>query len=341
MPPPPGRLLGRTALTPAILCVALVAPACAPPDRTGVAVAADGARLAYRVVGTGADTVLVVPDGPALPAAYLRGPLAPLTRGRTLVLVDPRGRGRSTAPAGGTPPSLAADVADLERVRAALGVQRPALLAHGWGAATAVHYAAAHPAHVRRLVLVAPVYPRARWSWAYAVRGLPARYGASLRAARAAGLDTGNPRAFCERFWGVWLSPAVVTDDEAVRSAAPAVCDAPPARLRGAEALARSVVAPLGDWQWGRVAAAVRAPALVVVAPADTLETRTAAEWRDSIPGARLLTAGGAARLPWVRGGEGWHRGVDAFLQGRWPAAAHAATPSPVVATRGAAGRAS
>ncbi len=59
-------------------------------------------------------------------------------------LADPRGYGRDR------------DVADLEALRARLGLDRMTLLGHSYGGALAAAYLAAHPERVSRLVLVSP-----------------------------------------------------------------------------------------------------------------------------------------------------------------------------------------
>jgi proline iminopeptidase len=70
-----------------------------------------------------------------------------------IVLYDQRGAGRSTPAAeliGNTTPNL---VADLERLRAALGVERWLVFGGSWGSTLALAYAQAHPDRVLGLVL--------------------------------------------------------------------------------------------------------------------------------------------------------------------------------------------
>src|SRR5207248_468751 len=74
-----------------------------------------------------------------------------------VVYYDQRGSLRSPAPLKAI--SVAAHVADLETLRAELGVDRIHLVGHSMGTALALCYLAAHPDRVGRLVLVAPVNP--------------------------------------------------------------------------------------------------------------------------------------------------------------------------------------
>lgn len=119
----------------------------------------DGAELHYRVLGprdgaTGPPLVCLA-GGPARDAAYL-GDLGGLDAHRPLVVPDARGTGDS--PAAEDPsiyafPHLAEDI---EALRAHLGLDRFALLAHDAGATVAQAYAAAHGERLTHLVIVCP-----------------------------------------------------------------------------------------------------------------------------------------------------------------------------------------
>src|SRR3954471_13329251 len=114
----------------------------------------DGTRLWYDEVGSGPPLVCI-PGGPGRAAAYLED-LAGLSADRTLVLLDMRATGRSEVPA--DPTSLRFDrlAGDVEALRAHLGQERVALLAHSAGTIVAQAWASAHPDRVALLVLVTP-----------------------------------------------------------------------------------------------------------------------------------------------------------------------------------------
>jgi len=114
----------------------------------------DGTDLAYHVLGDG-DPVICLPGGPMQDAAYL-GDLGGLPAHRRLLMVDPRGTGRSATPL--DPASYRCDrlVADVEALREHLGLDRFDLLAHCAGANLAALYVARHPGRVRRLALITP-----------------------------------------------------------------------------------------------------------------------------------------------------------------------------------------
>ncbi|WFB09236.1 alpha/beta hydrolase [Streptomyces sp. LX-29] len=123
----------------------------------------DGAELSYTLLPARGDgtprrarpPLVCLAGGPGRDAAYL-GDLGGMDTARDLVIPDSRGTGASppaSRPAAYAFPRLAED---LEALRAALGLERFALLAHDAGAAVAQAYAAAHPGRLTHLVLVCP-----------------------------------------------------------------------------------------------------------------------------------------------------------------------------------------
>ncbi|NUW45949.1 alpha/beta fold hydrolase [Nonomuraea rhodomycinica] len=113
----------------------------------------DGVKLAYRVAGDGAP-VVCLPGGPTA-SAYL-GDLGGLSAHLQLITLDLRGTGRSATPQDLTSCRCDRLVADVEALRAHLGLDRMDLLAHCAGANVAVRYAARHPRRVGRLALITP-----------------------------------------------------------------------------------------------------------------------------------------------------------------------------------------
>lgn len=131
------------------------APTCAMRDFP----TADG-WLAYRDCGHGTP-VVIVPGGPGLDADYAAGLATMIAAdGERAILLEPRGTGASRAAFGdGHRLSIAGGVADIEALRVALGARRIVLLGHSFGGAFAQAYAAAHPEHVARLVLLDSMGP--------------------------------------------------------------------------------------------------------------------------------------------------------------------------------------
>jgi pimeloyl-ACP methyl ester carboxylesterase len=107
-------------------------------------------KLAYRREGSGAPLVCH-PGGPGFSGSTLTD-LGGLAESFELILVDPRGTGRTPKPQ-----SYGEDeyVADLEELRGDLGLEQIDLLGHSHGGFVALAYAATYPERVRRLVLAA------------------------------------------------------------------------------------------------------------------------------------------------------------------------------------------
>lgn len=112
----------------------------------------DGLLLSYRVLGDGPAILVGHPGGPGFSSRYL-GDLAGLGEHLRLVLLDPRGTGDSDRPRDATAYRTSDYVADLDALRAHLGLEQFDLLGHSHGGVVAQAYAAAHPHRIRRLVL--------------------------------------------------------------------------------------------------------------------------------------------------------------------------------------------
>jgi len=109
---------------------------------------ADGRTLSYHERGSG-EPLVCHPGGPGMPAAVFED-LAGLDRGRTLVLLDPRGvEGSDAAPTY----ELEDYAADLEELRAHLGLESIDLFGHSAGGFMSMTYAATRPERVSRLVV--------------------------------------------------------------------------------------------------------------------------------------------------------------------------------------------
>jgi pimeloyl-ACP methyl ester carboxylesterase len=109
---------------------------------------ADGRKLTYRELGDG-PLLVCHPGGPGIPALIFDD-LAGLDRDRTLIELDPRGVGDSD-PA--ETYRLEDHAADLDELRAHLGLETIDLFGHSAGGFMSIVYAATCPMRVRKLVL--------------------------------------------------------------------------------------------------------------------------------------------------------------------------------------------
>jgi pimeloyl-ACP methyl ester carboxylesterase len=119
----------------------------------------DGVRIHYVIGGAGPPVVLLH----GYPETWYawRKVMPQLAAQYTVIAPDLRGFGDSSRPAGGYDrKTMAGDIRDLVR---RLGYDRVLLAGHDWGGSTAVAYAVAWPAEVRRLVVI-EAQPRGPWS---------------------------------------------------------------------------------------------------------------------------------------------------------------------------------
>lgn len=156
-----------------VLATLLVVSACLVPESADPAgraapspVALDtllqvgSTRLFVHAEGDG-PPLFVVHGGPVLDHGYMVAPLRPLAEGRRLVFHDQRLSGRSAGTVDSASVRLDTLVADIERIREALGHERIQLLAHSWGGLLAMKYALAHPDRTAALLLISPMAPSA------------------------------------------------------------------------------------------------------------------------------------------------------------------------------------
>lgn len=298
-------------------------PAAASP--TGFVPTASAGRLAYWALGRGRDTVVVLHGFQGHGSGYLRPDLAPLgTAGRTLIVYDQRGDGWSgggTSAADSTPFGLAARVADLEAVRRHFGLERLTLLAHSGGAAVAVGYAAQHPAHVARLLLIAPPPPTREPFGTEAARAFALRIDSAARAraaAHQASLATApDPRAACRAVVGIVL-PAYLAEPAGGRRMRGDFCGGDPEALRSHPARLAAFRGSLPT-DWRASATRVLAPTLVMHGDRDAVPVAASRAWAASLPTARLLVIARADHLPWVEQPARVFGAASAFFAGRWP----------------------
>jgi proline iminopeptidase len=141
---------------PAFVVLMPAALGAQPAHRSGSVHTAD-VDLHYEVLGSpGVEIpVIVVNGGPGLSHAYLvqNDLWSRVAAHRLVVLYDQRGTGGSKHQRPGAPQTMDAQVADLDAIRAALTLERVALVGDSYGGMIAMAYAAAHPEHIARLVL--------------------------------------------------------------------------------------------------------------------------------------------------------------------------------------------
>jgi proline iminopeptidase len=149
--------------TAALLLLLLAAPLFAA-EEVGKTFEANGVTIWYEVRGAGAATPLIIVNGgPGFDHAYthLGDPVWDrIARTRRVVFYDQRGNGRSSELKPGQSCTLADQIADLDALRAQLGTEKLALLGHSWGGYLVMAYAARHPEHLEKLIIVDSAAPK-------------------------------------------------------------------------------------------------------------------------------------------------------------------------------------
>jgi proline iminopeptidase len=292
----------------------------APVTREGFVGRADGVRLFYRISGHGDDALVVVHGGPGLDRGYLQDDLQPLARTRSVVFYDQRGSGRSTGPSDTTAFGLDAHIADLEAIRAHLGIDRMAVTGHSWGALVAAAYAVAHPTRVSRLVLITPPPPTRGRFWEQFRSGIARRTDSALMARQGAAFSTtsGDPLHRCREAIRLVMLP-YFRDTATMRRMRGTWCDAPGDALGTTMRTMRQTWAAVGEWNLTPLRGSLPTPTLVVQGSEDVVPADAGNLWVAAVPHGRLLVMPHAGHYPWLDAPRPFFRALDDFLDGRWP----------------------
>lgn len=117
-------------------------------------VVADDVTLYVRMAGgpDAEDVLVAINGGPGQSSHYMANLEELASADFAVVTYDQRGMGRSTIPADGY--GLVNHVADIERIRKAVGAESIHLMGHSWGGVVAMRYATIHPEKVRSIILM-------------------------------------------------------------------------------------------------------------------------------------------------------------------------------------------
>jgi proline iminopeptidase len=274
----------------------------------------DGVSLHYRVSGSG-PPLIAHPGGPGTSADYF-GDLAGLDEVATIIWLDPRGTGGSTAPEDPAAYKLTDYAADIEALCGGLGLDQVALLGFSHGGMVAMRHAIDHPQRLARLILLdtAPALDEA----------------AGVRIAAAMDRRQGEP-------WYPEVRRLIDADETAPddAQATAELLQIMPMYFHRWDAVAQAFIGSLdGSVFHSRVGPSwaeeqpvmdlrpelrnIRTPTLVVVGEDDFIcDVSAAHEMADGIPGAELAVIAEAGHFPWVEQPEAFRRVVDEFLTRR------------------------
>jgi proline iminopeptidase len=272
-----------------------------------------GVRLAYRVVGSGPET-LVTPWPSGSPG------LDRLARGRRVIYYNPRGR-LASDPVDPSKVSFENELSDLEAVRKHFGLDRMMLL--GWshyGMMTAV-YAMRHPERVARLVQMTPGAPRRTPYLDEGMKAIRERVdGAAwsqLEERKKAGEFAGKPDALCRENRRVTLA-AFVADPRDVAKIELESCSLANEQPEQQDRWWGALFGSMGDWDYRKDARALPMPRLVIQGEKDFIPMGGSREWVKGNPNARLFVIEDAGHFPHIEKPDVYFPAVERFLSGGW-----------------------
>ena len=292
---------------------------------------ADGVRLFYRKVGTGKSTVVFLHGGPGLGINDGGYDMEPLARGRTLLMYDQRGSGRSEIV---TDPNLLTvdyQIRDLEEFRKHFKLERLSLVGLSWGAGLATLYASHYPERVEKLLLVSPMPPARTPYWQQRTAKLSSLIGPK-NAARATEIRQLLPTssdaqsvALCREAFNISSQPYFVEPPSNqlklvrqraahIRERVELMCDAPPAALRNRFVVVFAVFDSLGDWNFLPLLNKIKSPALVVEGENSNVPLDATRAWATALPYGRLLLIPKAGHVHFIEQPKLFFAAANQFL---------------------------
>jgi proline iminopeptidase len=270
-----------------------------------------------------------VAGGPGAPRTSLRPEFDRLAERHTAVHFDNIGRGRSSDLPAGRHHSPERDAEDIERLCAALGFGRIALLGHSYGGYPALAYAARHPDRLTHLVISSSGHGAASWQRNIDnvnrfVENQYPEVWAQLQAMRRRGVKSCD-KEYQDLYGGpiaqlYWHDPSKaegrqpVSDDPRDKFRPAVYCDVigDDAEVQVGGSMARFDVRP--------ALAAVKVPTLVTAGRHDPVCPPVVAyEIRDAFPAgvASVRVFEHSTHRPWVEEAPAYFEQLNAFLDGR------------------------
>lgn len=310
------------------ICLCHAAGNCpAQSAREGFITTPDGVRLFYKVVGSGAETLVAVHGGPGNTMESILPDLEPLAKNRRVIYYDQRGGGRSDLIKDRERLAIEKHVADLETVRRFFKLDKMTLLGNSWGGILISYYAAAHPERIERMILSDPGEP----TKAFAVEAveeiqqrIDQRYNAEQKKRFAflsnpqTWVKAKDPRAVC-REWFQMLAPTYVSKTESLTKFKGELCSGSEEAVRYQQFVNTQIWESLGDWNLLPSLGAVKSPVLVIHGVADPIPIESSEAWAAAMPNARLLIIKDAGHISHVEQPEIFFSAVETFLKGNFP----------------------
>ena len=285
--------------------------------------AGDGVRIWYSDSRASGSPIIVIHGGPGMDHGTLEADLAPLAKDHRLIYYDQRGGGRSTLPSDPALLTIDHHVRDLEALRKHLRLDKVTLLAHSFGPAIAALYAIRYPEHVERMIFLGPIPPRKGKFFEEFGPGLRKRVSDDqmkraneLQKTFATAADVAK---VCREYWSI-MTPPRLAKSNPVSVVKSDMCGAPAEAIRYGWARTNpKTFASLGDWDWTKDLARVKAPTLVIHGQEDAIPMSMVSEWVSAMPDARIVRVANAAHFPHAEQPKIVFGDIETFLRGKWP----------------------
>lgn len=277
----------------------------------GTASGHDDVRLHYRISGRG-PVLIAHPGGPGTSAAFL-GDLAGLDAVATVVWLDPRGTGGSTAPADADAYTLADYAADVDALRQHLGLDRVGLLGFSHGGMVAMRYGVDHSAHLSHLILLDTAAALDAVAMERVGAAMDRRQGEPWYAEVRPLLDTDEAEATDDEAMATMLAilPMYFHSWDATAQRFTATLTGAGFHSRVGPAWAKEEATLDLRPELGRIAATT----LVVAGEDDFIcDVVSAGQMAEAIPGAQLVIIPDAGHFPWVEQPAAFRAALDRFL---------------------------
>ena len=288
-------------------------PTAAPVPSEGFITARDGAKLRYRIVGSG-DRTVIVPLIFWNIARFEKDAPAELR----FLFYDPRGR-QGSDPSTDATANLDQFFSDLETVQKFSGAEKVSLIGTSIYGALIARYAMLHPERVDRIVMVGAAAPTlAQFLGERPSQDRAKRVDAEAEKKLADRAATMPGEEYCRAWWDLHASLYVGSPTNAHLVERNCQYQNEWPTVLGPRF--RSFIVALGNYDWTEDARSIAAPTLIIHGTNDMVVSMgSSRSWARAIPTSRMLQMQRAGHLPWYDVPDDIFPAVMTFLRGSWP----------------------
>jgi len=273
-----------------------------------------GGRIWYKKTGAGTGTpVMLLHGGPGFSSYYLKS-LEGLGDDRPVIRYDQLGGGKSDKVADTTMFTIPHFVAELDSLRAALGMPTVHLVGHSWGTILAFEYYRAHPEHVVSLTLGSAALDIPTWE-RNARKLVTTLSDSSQRAIKTREaekkFDAPDYQAAIGEFYGkyVWRHPVEADLDSTMKTANEKIYN----YMQGPSEF--TITGTLKNYNSTPFLRDVKVPTLYTVGEFDEADPPTVKRFAAMTPGARVVVLAGSAHLSEWDAPEAMNKAIRDFLR--------------------------